>query len=252
MKNRTQEFVDFCEENGRLPRKDEQGSLRNWGEYHKKSSPEIEAMYKKYRFIKKGGNSRIDRTQELIDFCKKNKRLPRKDEQNGLHAWAQKNRKRYPKVDAYLITYSDRGSGCNIDRTQEVIEFYQTAGRLPRRTCGSLYERGLGGWVKDNADLYPKLREFYGETKGRIPAEFILPWVIAKAEYDLCAKYAFTTELKKEMETEIMKQNIYTVSEAELILKKFLGGLSRDPRWYDIPENRADLIASVMQKEKED
>ena len=252
MKDRTQEFVDFCTKNGRLPRKREQGSLRSWGLYHKKSSPEVKAMFEKYSGIMRGKLCEIDRTQEFVDFCEEHKRLPRKKEQRSLYAWAKLNRRKNPTVDTYIRTYTSGRGHKMKNRTEEVMKFYEETGRIPRKTSGSEYERMLGRWARENKDTYPEISKLFGEAGERIPAEFILPWVVAKAEYDLCAKYAFTTELKKEMETEIMKQNIYTVSEAELILKKFLGGLSRDPRWYDIPENRADLIASIMQKEKED
>ncbi len=245
--DRTQEFIDFCKEHGRLPLDKEQSCLRSWGGNHRKSSPEVDAMYKKY-----SRKPQLNREQEFIDFCKEHGRLPRNMEQGGLKQWARKNKEKYPRVVEAFKEFS-RGGGNGIkNRAQEIIDFHKRTGRLPRSHGGSVYEQGLGVWAKRHKDLYPELKELYTEADHRIPAEFIMPWIIAKAEFDLCAKYAFTTELKKEIEVEILKKDFYKTSEAETILKKFLNGLSRDPRWYNIPENRADLIASVMQKEKED
>ena len=193
-----------------------------------------------------------NREQEFVNYCKENSKLP----PNGtsLRAWGYTNKDKYPEVKKMFEIYTNRlPNSATRNRTAEVIAFYEKTGRLPKHGMNK-YETSLHMWIERNKDIYPELKKLCGESKvdGKVPADFVLPWMMAKSEYDLCAKYALTTELRRELEMEIFKKDYYRVSETETMLKKFLGGLSRDPRWYDIPENRADLIASVMQKEKED
>ena len=262
-KNRLQELIEFCEKNDRLPRaNNNERGLRHWMDYEISvyGNSEVEAIRDKYKKLPTSPRGLIrDRTQEFINFCEEHGRLPRtataySNIESSLYSWASYQRDKIPIIAQYFDKYIRNKPGtlhCNSkDRSQEFIEFFETHNRAPvdNREGRGNYESSLRNWADRHMEEYPEIKHILlGEY---ISAKSFLSWLEDKSSDDLCANFALKhKEFRNELQEEIEKSSCFYERRADEILKRFLYSLERNRKWYDIPENRKDLIEFMFKKE---
>ena len=191
---RVQEFWEFVNTHGRLPRKSvkEENALYLWCVDVKRNYsglaerfPEVLAKLKEMRWGKKTDIKTEKRSKEFFEFINTHGRLPKFyiKEEKSLYNWCGKVfrneyglAERLPGVIAKLKEMK-WGEGLDIKtekRAEEFFEFVNTHGRLPKRSVKeekSLYEWCREVWRNESglADRFPevltKLKEMrFGDT----------------------------------------------------------------------------------------
>ena len=259
--NRIQELIEFCKVNNRLPRtNNSERGLRHWMDYEISvyRNLEAKAIRDKYKKLPTSPRRLIrDRTQEFIDFCEEHGRLPKKSDGSkvsSLYSWANYQRSKILIIAQYFDKYARNKPGNphsnSKDRSQEFIEFFKTYNRIPvnNREGRGNYESMLRIWANRHMEEYPEVKQILlGEY---ISTKSFLSWLENKSSDDLCANFALNhQEFRNELENEIKKFSCFYKRHADEILKRFLYSLERNKKWYDISENRKDLIEFMFKKE---
>ena len=163
-----QDLIKFCEREGRLPRtslEKEEARLGSFVKRHKTDSRIIEV---KERFSK--NKSFEENLQDLIEFCKRENRLPHDryggKEDSRLKAFIQRYKKdpRIIEIKKYYCkqNHSERGCSNFEENLQDLIRFCEREGRLPDPSYGGEGGR-LNGFTqryKDNLRII-EIKEKY-------------------------------------------------------------------------------------------
>lgn len=131
-------LIEFCEKEGRLPRSEfkKEIRLKSFIDRHK-NDPRIIEIKEKYS----RRNSFDENLQDLMEFCKKENRLPNgnKGREESRLSGFMKNYKKDPRIIEVREYYrrSFRGGKPKFDESlKDLIEFCEREGRLPRSGHG--------------------------------------------------------------------------------------------------------------------
>lgn len=142
----TKDYIDFCEREGRMPARGNgrpttgyECSLQSWYSRHKNDPEIIEA-------VKKTRNRKYYSIEYLVNFCEKEKRMPRVGDK-GLYDFALRNREN-EVVKGLFEKYSQSMRYSTIEKLRNWCE---TNGRLPRGgKSSSVEESNLQSFMSRN------------------------------------------------------------------------------------------------------
>ena len=167
-----QDLIEFCEKENRLPQSSygkEEGRLKGFMKNYK-NDPRIIEIKEKYS---RKGNSFDENLQDLIEFCKRENRLPQSKfgkEEGRLKGFIQRNESdpTIIEIKEYYCSRSHFGGGKSKfeENLKDLIEFCERENRLPHTntTCGKEEDSRLGGFIwryKDDPRIIAIKRKYF-------------------------------------------------------------------------------------------